>query len=84
MSKLTSGERKAASVIRPTKKSATEDRRFTEIWLEKNEITGEISEDGNHTDTCLLVKVWKNIIVHEYSANVSGFSEDIGQLATYC
>ena len=50
------------------------------MWLEKNDTTGGIFEDDSHADTCLLGKGRKTILVHEYYANVSIFSEDIYQL----
>ena len=48
--------------------------------LDQNEITGGIFEDNSYADTCLLEKVRKNPIVHEYSENLSRLSEDIGKL----
>ena len=48
--------------------------------LDPTDILGGIFEDDSHTDTCLLGKGWRTLIVNKYSANVYGFSEDIGQL----
>ena len=62
------------------KKPTTEARRGVVTRLDKNEITGGIFEDNSYADTCLLEKVRKNPIVHEYSENLSRLSEDIGKL----
>ena len=48
--------------------------------LDPTNILGGIFEDDSHTDTCLLGKGWRTLILHKYSGNISRFSEDIGQL----
>ena len=44
------------------------------------DILEEKLEDDSHADTCLLSKIWRTLIVNDYSARVYGFSEDISQL----
>ena len=37
-------------------------------------------EDYSHSDTCLMGKEWITLSIYDYSAKVSGFSDDIGKL----
>ena len=42
------------------------------MQLEPTNIMEGIIEDYGHSNTFLLVKVWKNLIVHEYYDKVYG------------
>ena len=42
---------------------------------EMTELSKGIFEDDSHSDNCLLRKVWRTLIVHEYNYNLSRLSE---------
>ena len=50
------------------------------MWIEPTNIIEGIFEYESHTDTCLLGKVWRIMIIYEYSTKVYRFSEKIVQL----
>ena len=80
MSKITIGERVEFIEPRLLTRVTLEYRRIVEIWLEPTNISGGIFEDDWNSNTCLLGNVWRNLIFHEYSNNVSVFSYYIGVL----
>ena len=42
--------------------------------------TEEILEIDSHADTWIMGKVWRNMVVNDYSVKDLEFSDDIGQL----
>ena len=50
------------------------------MWLEPTNIIEGIFEYDSHTDTCILGKVWRIMIIYEYSAKFYRLSEKIVQL----
>ena len=58
----------------------SEVRNFAEMRQELSDIVEGILEDDSHAYTCLMGKVYRTLVIHEYSAKVSGFPEKIGKL----